>query len=172
MDELHRPKSKAEKNKAHELINKLSDPEDKVRAEAARQLNWIVVTQAFDVLVQALLFDKSKSVRMYAAGALGKLKDKRAIEPLAKALDDIEDIVRHWAAHALGHIGNGQAYQPLVKALKDPEAKVRWVAAEALGDIGDGRAIEPLQNSCKDENNKVRENAKIALETIKHKMKK
>ena len=160
------------KSKSFEYIHQLSDSEEDVRAEAARRLNWVVIEQAFFPLVEALRNDPNKNVRMYAAGAFGKLKDKGAIEPLTKALNDREPIVRHWAANALGVIGHGHAVSPLLTALKDKEAMVRWAAAWSLGEIGDARALEALINARNDKHPTVRANANEAIQSIKGRSKK
>jgi HEAT repeat protein len=47
------------------------------------------------------LMDENWQVRMYAAGALGGLRDARAVEPLTKALDAENDRVREAAREAL-----------------------------------------------------------------------
>jgi HEAT repeat protein len=60
------------------LLIALQDSEEDIRAEAARLLNHEPEPRAFDALVFALRNDKSKTVRFYAAGALGELKDERA----------------------------------------------------------------------------------------------
>jgi HEAT repeat protein len=65
-------------------------------------------------------------VRNAAAGALGKIGDTRAVEPLIAALGDQR--VRA-TAESLGYTR---------------ERLVCWAAAEALGQIGDARAVEPL----------------------------
>jgi HEAT repeat protein len=81
----------------------------------------------------ALLKDKSKYLRKEAAWALGKIGDRRAVEPLIVALKDYyEEGLRKAAAEALGNIGDPRAGEPLIAALKDPNKDVRWAAAKAL----------------------------------------
>lgn len=67
-------------------------------------------------LIKALE-DKNSRVRIGAAGALGKIKDKRAVGPLIQALEDENNIVRAEAAYALGEIGDSRAIKPLERIL-------------------------------------------------------
>jgi len=86
-------------------------------------------------------------VRWKAAEALGRIGDKRAVEPLIHALKDEDWYVRWKAAEALGRIGDKRAVEPLIQALKDEDSDVRREAAEALGKIGDKRAVEAVIKS-------------------------
>jgi len=83
-------------------------------------------------------------VREFAAEALGKIRDTRAVEPLIAARKDLAPNVRWSAAEALGEIRDTRAVEPLISALEDPAPEVRWNAVKALGEIGDSRAVEPL----------------------------
>jgi HEAT repeat protein len=58
--------------------------------------------------------------RSAAAEALAKLGDPRAVEPLIRALGDIDSDVRGSAARALAKLGDPRAVEPLVRALGDP----------------------------------------------------
>jgi HEAT repeat protein len=83
-------------------------------------------------------------VRCKSALALGKSKDKRAVEPLIGAMMDANEFVRMDVACALGQTGDVLAVEPLIHALHDVHGYVRREAALALGAIGDNRAIQPL----------------------------
>ena len=78
------------------------------------------------------------------AGALGKLGDKRAVEPLIAALKHPWETVRRPAALALGRLGGERAVEALIAALKHKDPALRHSAALALGRSGDQRAVEPL----------------------------
>jgi HEAT repeat protein len=65
--------------------------------------------------------------RLNAAEALGKLKEKRALNLLLSALADEDEYVREGAAWALGQIADTVAVSSLVKALKDGDKYVRKV---------------------------------------------
>jgi hypothetical protein len=74
-------------------------------------------------------------VRYKAAGALGEIGDKRAVEPLITALGDGHEDVRWYAADSLGKIGDPKAIPALEKATTDYNAEVREHAKEALDEI-------------------------------------
>ncbi len=123
-------------------------------------------------LIKALGYGKDWKVRWAAVGALGKIGDARAVEPLIVVLNDEDRNVRWGVAEALGQIGDPRAVDSLMATLNDSSVsraaaralvkigapavepliavftggtwEVHWFAAEALGQIGDARAVEPL----------------------------
>jgi HEAT repeat protein len=88
-----------------------------------------------DKLIQDLKQGENEIVRSSAAGALGQLKAKKAIDPLIKALNDTHVYVRHGAAWALGEIKAEKAVTALKQALNDADEVTRAKAAEALAKI-------------------------------------
>jgi len=97
--------------------------------------------------INALIFSLgsgNEDERNNAAYWLGLSGDKRAIEPLIKALQDKSDKVRARVTDSLGILGDKKAVAQLIKALQDEDGMVRLNAIEALGKIGDTRAVEPL----------------------------
>ncbi len=90
------------------------------------------------------LQDRDSTVRYLAAGQLGRIGDRQAVEPLIRALDDPDVIVQYWAISALGDIGDNRAVGSLIPLLDHQAKGVRFRAAQALGQIGDKRAYEPL----------------------------
>jgi HEAT repeat protein len=97
----------------------------------------------------------SKSKRL----DIEKLKEKKDIHGLIKALKYQDSNIRMFAAIALGEIGDERAAAPLTQSLKDKE-KVRNEVLEALVKIGDS-AVDTLIMALKDE--KLQEGAKVAL---------
>jgi hypothetical protein len=86
-----------------------------------------------DDLIQVLGSDDSYKVRVQAALVLGKLKDKRAVPSLVKALVDENPTVRAVAAQALGAIGDDKAVSALKKAsISDESEFVRREAQQAI----------------------------------------
>ena len=80
-----------------------------------------------------------------AAHSLGKLNDKRAVEPLIDALStNVDHYTRQEAARSLGKLSDVRALHPLLDALTDADKYVRREAASALGDLGDERALPAL----------------------------
>jgi HEAT repeat protein len=72
-----------------------------------------------------------------------KLKRKRDVPGLIKALGYQKEDDREAAAEALVQIG-APAVKPLIDILNDNDRSVRWYAVRALGQIGDPAAVEPL----------------------------
>ncbi|MBN1843128.1 MAG: tetratricopeptide repeat protein [Deltaproteobacteria bacterium] len=91
--------------------------------------------------------------RSQAAFKLGQIKDKKAIEPLIKALANDEHwTVRQNAARSLTALGARQAVPHLIRALEsDKNVFVRTSAAKALGKLGDKSAVAALTKALKDE---------------------
>lgn len=83
--------------------------------------------RAFGYLVGVLRSNKaSSSAKVFAAQGLGKLVDKRAVEPLVEALKDRDASVRYYAAQALGRLGDDRAL-----------AALEWVKWNDTGVIGE-----------------------------------
>ena len=73
---------------------------------------------------------------IFAARALGEIKDTRAVEPLIEALKDSDKRVGIFAARALGNIGDARGVEPLIDALQDSDEEMRKWAADALEKLG------------------------------------
>ena len=94
---------------------------------------------------------------------LGQIGDKRAVEPLIKALkDDRGHAVRRIAAYALGEIGDKRAVEPLIEMLEDEDQAVHRAAEIALKNIGKP-AVEPLIEMLSGEDSDVRKSATEVL---------
>ena len=73
------------------LINALKNEPPNIRAESAIVLGEIITPNTRDAvqpLITALMKDDDPKVRVFAAEALGKIKDTRAIEPLITVIED------------------------------------------------------------------------------------
>jgi HEAT repeat protein len=92
--------------------------------------------QVTDALVGALSMDYSTAAA--AAGTLKKLRDKRAVEPLIRIVEDggkkgvYTDHRRRFAAQVLGVLGDPRAIPALVNALHDDDEDIRKAARESL----------------------------------------
>jgi HEAT repeat protein len=75
---------------------------------------------------------------------VAKLKEKRDVNGMIKALSYKDAPVREAAAEALGAMGDARAVEPLIQALQDEKANVLMAVARSLGKLGDRRAVEPL----------------------------
>jgi HEAT repeat protein len=135
------------------------------RAWAANILGELRAPRAFTVLVQAL-GDLDDEVRAKAAGALGRLGDRRAITYLLDTLlTDPAPFVRARIAGALGQFNEPEVIERLVRALGDPAWWVRMRSVEALEQIGPV-AESPLLLALDDPDPEIRIRAAVALERL------
>jgi len=177
-----------DKRAVEPLILALKDMYSILQYEAATALVKIG-EPAVEPLITVLKLADTNITRAAAAIALGKIGDKRAVEPLILALKDMDSILQYEAATALvkigepaveplitrlkdasdlmiiivirvlGNIGDKRAVLPLIAALKNKDPGVVSRAATALGNIGDKRAVLPLIGAFKDENPSVQKSA-------------
>ncbi|MFW6154043.1 MAG: HEAT repeat domain-containing protein [Planctomycetota bacterium] len=108
---------------------------------------------AVDPLIEVLQDEGARSViRSGAAEALGHIGDKKALDPLLKALRYRDSGgVRPTVAEALGRLGDPNAVDPLLEAFQAEHAGVaRDEVATALGMIGDERAVPVLARAVLD----------------------
>ena len=145
-------------------------PETAVAIEAIGKLDGYKEIE--DILMEILLTDTSVSnAREYAAKALGKVGDKRALDALIKiAQDKKEDKnVRIGAVVGLGNIQNKRAVQALIEVLKDKKED-QWLrigAISSLGSIGDESAMGVIQDAAStDSTGRIKHAAEIALRKI------
>lgn len=92
-----------------------------------------------------------------------KMKAKRDVKGLIKALGYEKNAIRKSAAEVVGEIRDASAVVPLIATLEDKDWEIRHSAAEALGKIGDARAVDPLITALKDKDEYVRQATAEAL---------
>lgn len=102
-------------------------------------------------------------VRGAAIELLAQTGDPRALEPLARALEDPEKQLRRDAALALGKSGDSRALDPLTRAMEDPEPSVVMAVARALGKFRDGKSRQALGKALKLSSQLARSEALAAL---------
>jgi HEAT repeat protein len=147
------------------IIAALRDPVDDVRGKAA----WRLAEKYHDARalepLLTLLCDPTASfgTRLGARQALIRLHDRRAIAPLAAALDSPVADVRVAAVEALGELGAREVIPQLVAALADPNAGVRHRIIDVLKAVGNRRAIAGLCAALCDPDHNVRVRAEAAL---------
>jgi HEAT repeat protein len=113
-------------------------------------------------------------IRKKSLRALGELGDKRAVEPLLRALRDKDCDVVIIAGRALGEIGDERAIEPLMDVLsrspKPHYEKERASAASALGkfcELGNERTVDFFLRVLSDNAHlDIHETAKKSLERI------
>ncbi|MEX2720643.1 MAG: HEAT repeat domain-containing protein, partial [Candidatus Wukongarchaeota archaeon] len=159
-----------DKKAADHLIKALEDEDERVRMNAMMALFEIGDTRAVEPLIRMVKGELVSPLwhdgyfHHEAIEALGKMRAKKAVEPLIQALDDSETNVRTRAAEALGMIKDPRAVEPLIEHLsKWPEGSD---AAWALGEIGDERAVEHLTQALKDDSAPVRRQSAEALDKL------
>src|SRR5258708_4941317 len=126
-------------------IEELSSADSSVRNSAANKL-VSMGTVALDEVI-FLLSKGDENSRLEAAIVIGKIGEKKALEPLLKALSDSSPSVKNQVIYALGKLGDSRAYDALIDTLSNKE--IIPIVAKALGDLGDQRAITPLLNVLK-----------------------
>jgi HEAT repeat protein len=108
-----------------------------------------------DPLIQALS-DADAKVRAKVAEVLGKIGDKKAIEPLVRVLKKDENyIVQTRVVWALGNIG-GPAIEMLVRISKDVDSNIRAKILEVIGRFGGRTAIDSMIAALRDPDFDVR----------------
>ncbi|MDR1818618.1 MAG: HEAT repeat domain-containing protein [Methanobrevibacter sp.] len=150
----------------NELINDLANPDEFVQEET-KILIEERGTKAVDPLIDALLNNRNKDIKISSAKLLGIIGDNKAIDPLIKTLKNPNKLVRREASTSLIKMGNN-AVEPLIKLLENEDWKIRGAASWALGSIGDKRAIEPLKNLLNDESGYVKSGAQKSLNTLEN----
>jgi len=107
-------------------------------------------------------------VRESAAAALGKIKEKKAVDPLIAILrTDSDDYARSASAWALANIGDDRAKEPFLMVLRDKNTEVRKYAITGLEILKCVEAVEPLIEFLNDKNQTIRMYAIHALKEIK-----
>lgn len=130
------------------ITTDFKDPEGEVNAEILQKMVSQKDPKIIMPLIEAVTDSPSISGRIYAAKALGEIKDERSIEPLIKCLrnkEENEEVLIN-AAISLGQIKNERSIEALISCLKDNAVNfyVRREAARILGQINEPRVIESL----------------------------
>jgi HEAT repeat protein len=131
---------------------------------------WDTLQEAGDSVVGPLLEMLNQkgypaAVRSKLVRTLGKTRDPKVVETLARVLKDDESVlVRTEAVKALAEIEMAGAIEILIRALKeDEDSRVREKAVTALGKTDDMRALESLCWSLMREEPNVRRAAAEAI---------
>jgi HEAT repeat protein len=126
------------------LIEALEHPDPVVRAGAARVIGRLSVTSAADALFAAVN-DGNADVRHAAMGALGRIKDERAVRALTEQFNYYGRGPGAAAAlEALARIGHASSIDLFKSALDSKDPAVRRAAAEGLGRAGATSELETL----------------------------
>ena len=120
---------------------------------------------AVDKLLEAL-HDSEMTVRRFSARLLGRIKDRRAIEPLGMALYDTHFEVGAAAAVSLAGFGP-PGLKILAEALHHPEAWLRQHAITGLTLSGDQRIVPAILEMLNDPEREVQKQAIQSLGELK-----
>jgi HEAT repeat protein len=119
-----------------ELIESLHDPSFNVRHEAIVALGHMTPDERSTAALVEVLEGRQPDLAVAAAWALGRLGDRRALEPLRAALDGDFPMVRAASARALGTLRDEEAAPLLLEKLQTmPQAPLRTAYAAALGNL-------------------------------------
>jgi predicted Zn finger-like uncharacterized protein len=138
----------------------LHDPDFGVRHSALRAFCAWAGKENVPTLLNML---KNKDTRRDAVLTLGRLRDERAVEPLADCLEDF--FVRHDAGVALKGYGPA-AEGALVKRLGHRDHDVRWAACEILRETGTRASLPALEQVAADPEAGLRSRAREAIDAI------
>jgi HEAT repeat protein len=128
---------------AKRILDRTTDPDHRVRAEAAATLAMLEdPPDGAARAIRLLLEDPHSRVRQESCAALGDLGDRASRDFLAERLDDVDPEVRFEAAFALASLRDSRARETLESALS--VTRKRLDACEALRRLQDPAAIEAL----------------------------
>ncbi len=138
---------------ALEQMARMSLPPPKRAVIAVALEKWddaVALGAAAVIPLKKTLQSSDALVRAAAAGALGRISDRRVVDYLLAALPDADARVRLQAVAGLTPHAAGKAFQPLLGLLPDPDTHVRQAAAVAVGTCADERAVDPLLAALRD----------------------
>ena len=119
-----------------DVLQRLDDPDQEVREEAARALGRIGSYEAVDALVDQLR-DPDSTIRQEAARSLGQIGHPRAVPALTEVLTSGSEELQEAAAQALGAIGDSPSRRRLRGLLDEPRTeRVFASGAEAISKHG------------------------------------
>lgn len=150
-----------------ELLKVEQDPDARHAITAA--LDHLLPEQSEKVpALIAQLQSKQPEAVIYAARALGEIKDKTAVEALVLVFHNLQlsGRVRLAAAEALIKLESAPAVVTLLAALRSKDWRIRRNAAAVLGQLRADWAVDSLVASLDDENENVGRTARAAIRRI------
>lgn len=154
---------------ANGIIASLSSGDPARRERAAGALVDMSDAEAVRGLIR-LLEDNHLEVRVAAARALGKSKDRAALEPLLTAQRSSDDPFRQAVSETLLQYGASFDIVPdLLARTKSPNPYSRKAAVWVLGELQDLRAFDAVSEALKDEKDFVRFAAGFAITKLRAK---
>ncbi|MBN1384574.1 MAG: HEAT repeat domain-containing protein [Elusimicrobia bacterium] len=137
------------------------------RISAIVLLGRMKAEEAGTDLEEVLEKDDNKFCREASAIALGKIKNKKAIPKLKKALKDESGNVRMRAVWALAKMGDKSGKKLALDIIKSKDVTAQLLAVEALEAIGDKDVIPELENNLNSNSVWTRIHSKLAIKRLK-----
>ncbi len=141
----------------------LESRDDSVRWAAGRVVTQAASTQEVPVLLRLLKMPDSPT-RQPAIEALGRLGDRRAIEPLVGFIARGEN-ERYAAIEALKQLGP-EAEEPVLRLFVEKNLETRRAACQILEMVGSSRSLETLRGVMLDPDRQLRDQASQAVGAI------
>jgi HEAT repeat protein len=142
----------------------LVDNDRNLRDPALKALKYWATKDNTPALVR-LLDHQDGNVRKSAMEVLGKLKDERAVLPIALRLIDFFD--RQTASNTLKGMGPIVEIPDVVNGLRNKDAAIRLEVCRILGAAGTSKSVTELERVARtDKNKEVASAAAAALKTI------
>lgn len=116
------------------ILPLIKDPNANVRAAAIKAIGEMVYKDGVSSVIEALQDDEW--VAFSAIECLGKLKDERAVDSIAKLLSHGSDVIRSSAIETLGKIGSIRASDALLKHIPKAVHGEKVAAIRSLVQIG------------------------------------
>ncbi len=145
------------------LMEMLSSPDWRIKAQCAQALGELKAVQAVDRLV-TFLGDQNDLLHWSVCDALGSIGGEKALGHLLDTLERVRNNRRCWhIIYALGKIGDEKAFDRIIPFLSHPDSVVRRHAVLALRQMDWRRARNYLKKCLKDVDGDVRHYADEAL---------
>ncbi len=150
---------------ASALLPLLDNADGFVRQSAARALGTWGIEESVSPMIEAMEQDDSFAVQWAAMEALGKLRDRRAVEPLSKRILSGKD--RAFASKAMAALGP-IAEPGARRLLREQDGWVRLEACRILAAIGGPECVPELDAATRDSDGLVSQAARRALEEVRN----
>jgi outer membrane protein assembly factor BamB len=125
-----------------ELVKLLDDRDPRVRLRAEEHLRWL------DRELIEMLGKGTEEQRHLAAYALGRIESRRALRPLADALDDSDEGMRNHVAEALMEMDRAATTRLLLRRLREGKDAAPWAVAYALGKVAqEPKAVAEIEDA-------------------------
>ncbi len=148
------------------LIERINDPEFKIRWEVVNVLGYIGNPSAAAAVAKQATHDKNPHVRWRGYWSLSSMSGNEPREELLKWLDDDDEWVAWNATVGLTFFREKSVLPRLIKGLDQEDPWRRWEAANAMRSVADESAIPALVKLLSDDDEKLRCEAVLGLASI------